>query len=59
MTTTATAPDLAAVKAPLATRGARIRAVNLTLRHGNGAIGLDDASLTIEPGQLTAVIVKP
>src|SRR3954465_7310634 len=39
-----------------AVRGARIRAVNLTLRHGNGAIGLDDISLTIEPGQLTAVI---
>src|SRR3954462_5202152 len=37
-------------------RGARIRAVNLTLRHGNGAIGLDDVSLTIEPGRLTAVI---
>src|SRR5438270_5878002 len=37
-------------------RGARIRAANLTLRHGNGAIGLDDVSLTIEPGQLTAVI---
>src|SRR5947208_12386972 len=39
-----------------AVRGARIRAVDLTLRHGNGAIGLDDASLTIEPGQLTAVV---
>src|SRR3954452_3819902 len=37
-------------------RGARIRAVNLTLRHRNGAIGLDDVSLTIEPGRLTAVI---
>jgi ABC-type multidrug transport system ATPase subunit len=41
---------------PAAARGARIRAVNLTLRHGNGAIGLDGVSLTIEPGQLTAVI---
>src|SRR2546430_2551357 len=37
-------------------RGARIRAANLTLRHGNGAIGLDDVSLTIEPGQLTTVV---
>src|SRR4051794_26453068 len=39
-----------------AVRGARIRAVDLTLRHGNGAVGLDGVSLTIEPGQLTAVI---
>src|SRR3954462_6399594 len=39
-----------------AARGARIRAVNLTLRHGNGSIGLDNVSLTIEPGRLTAVI---
>src|SRR3954470_15449499 len=39
-----------------AVRGARIRAVDLTLRHGNGAVGLDGVSLTIEPGQLTAVV---
>src|SRR3954466_11059696 len=39
-----------------AVRGARIRAVDLTLRHGNGVVGLDGVSLTIEPGQLTAVI---
>src|SRR3954454_21160848 len=39
-----------------ATRGARITAVNLTLRRNNGAIGLDGVNLTIEPGQLTAVI---
>src|SRR3954466_8548424 len=39
-----------------AVRGARIRAVDLTLRHGNGAVGLDGVSLTIEPGRLTAVI---
>jgi ABC-type multidrug transport system ATPase subunit len=26
------------------------------VRHGNGVIGLDDVSLTIEPGRLTAVI---
>src|SRR4051794_19846871 len=37
-------------------RGARIRAVDLTLRHGNGSIGLDNVCLTIEPGRLTAVI---
>src|SRR3954447_2741044 len=37
-------------------RGARITAVDLGLRHGNGTIGLDDISLTIEPGQVTAVI---
>ena len=37
------------------TRGARIVAENVTLRHGNGTIGLDDISLTLEPGQLTAV----
>src|SRR3954451_1638815 len=40
----------------VADRGARIVAENLTLRHGNGAIGLDDISLTLEPGQVTAVI---
>src|SRR5436305_9267531 len=39
-----------------ATRGARIKAVDLTLRRGNGAIGLDGVNVTIEPGQLTAVI---
>src|SRR3954451_9655780 len=39
-----------------AVRGARIRAVDLTLRHGNGAIGLDGISLTLEPGELTAGI---
>src|SRR3954465_10963939 len=39
-----------------AVRGARIRAVDLTLRHGNGVVGLDGVSLTIEPGELTAVI---
>src|SRR3954469_26024861 len=39
-----------------AVRGARIRAVDLPLRHGNGTVGLDDVSLTIEPGQLTAVV---
>src|SRR3954447_23550149 len=49
MQTIATQPEAVA-------RGARIRAVNLTLRHGNGAIGLDDVNLTIEPGRLTAVI---
>src|SRR3954467_1688431 len=49
MSTIATQPETAA-------RGARIRAVNLTLRHGNGALGLDNVSLTIEPGRLTAVI---
>src|SRR4051794_34081725 len=49
MHTIATQPETAV-------RGARIRAVNLTLRHRNGAIGLDDVSLTIEPGRLTAVI---
>src|SRR4051794_25400246 len=37
-------------------RGARIAATNLSLRHGNGAIGLENISLTIEPGQVTAVI---
>src|SRR4051794_30041629 len=46
MHTIATQPETAV-------RGARIRAVNLTLRHRNGAIGLDDVSLTIEPGGLT------
>src|SRR3954463_5111660 len=40
----------------IAARGARIIAENLTLRHGNGNIGLDDISLTLEPGQLTAVV---
>src|SRR4051794_35293194 len=49
MHTIATQPETAV-------RGARIRAVNLTLRHRNGAIGLDDVSLTIEPGRLTAVV---
>src|SRR5206468_12210924 len=39
-----------------AARGARITAVNLTVRHGNGSVGIDDVSLTIEPGRLTAVI---
>src|SRR4051794_40452923 len=39
-----------------AVRGARITAVDLTLRRNNGAIGLDGVNLTIEPGQLTAVI---
>jgi len=34
---------------------ARITAVNLTVRHGKEP-WLDDVSLTIEPGQLTAVI---
>jgi ABC-type multidrug transport system ATPase subunit len=42
--------------APAVARGARITAVDLTVRHSNGAIGLDDVNLTIEPGQLTAVI---
>src|SRR3954447_4116766 len=37
-------------------RGSRIIAKDLTLRHSNGAIGLDDISLTLEPGELTAVI---
>ena len=37
-------------------RGVRITGVGLTTRHRNGAIALDDVSLTIEPGQLTAVI---
>src|SRR3954465_1924460 len=48
-------PSIATQREPVA-RGARIRAVNLTLRHGNGSIGLDNVSLTIEPGRLTAVI---
>jgi ABC-type multidrug transport system ATPase subunit len=54
MTTIATRPDTAAPE-PVA-RGARITAANLNVRHGGGVIGLDDVSLTIEPGQLTAVI---
>jgi ABC-type multidrug transport system ATPase subunit len=37
-------------------QGVRITGVGLTTRHRNGAIALDDVSLTIEPGQLTAVI---
>src|SRR3954454_16610903 len=49
MSTIATQPEAAA-------RGARIRAVNLTLRHRTGAIGLDNINLSIEPGRLTAVI---
>src|SRR3954465_8574517 len=48
-------PSIATQREAVA-RGARIRAVNLTLRHGNGAIGLDNVSLTIEPARLTAVI---
>jgi ABC-type multidrug transport system ATPase subunit len=36
--------------------GARITAVGLTMYHSNGAIALDDVSVTIEPRQLTAVI---
>src|SRR4051794_26683256 len=48
-------PTIAPQREPVA-RGARIRAVNLTLRHGNGAIGLDNVSVTIEPGRLTAII---
>src|SRR3954453_1635015 len=51
-----TSPDPAVPATPAAARGARITAANLTLRRGNGAIGLDDVSLTIEPGQLTAVV---
>jgi ABC-type multidrug transport system ATPase subunit len=34
----------------------RISAVGLTMRHPNGAIALDDVTVTIEPGELTAVI---
>src|SRR5947199_3742596 len=48
MTFTATQPATVA--------GARIRAVNLTLRRSSGVIGLDDVNLSIDPGQLTAVI---
>src|SRR3954454_8382112 len=47
---------IAMQREPAARRGARITAVDLTVRHSNGAIGLDDVNLTIEPGQLTAVI---
>src|SRR4051794_16436364 len=47
---------IAMQREPAARRGARIRAVDLTVRHSNGAIGLDGVNLTIEPGQLTAVI---
>jgi ABC-type multidrug transport system ATPase subunit len=37
-------------------RGARITATGLTTRHRGGVIGLDDVSLEIDPGQLTAVV---
>ena len=36
--------------------GARISATGLTVRHRNGVVALDDVSLTVEPGRLTAVI---
>jgi ABC-type multidrug transport system ATPase subunit len=41
---------------PSVERGVRITAVGLVMEHRNGAVALDDVSLTIEPGQLTAVI---
>src|SRR3954469_14927359 len=47
---------IAMQREPAARSGARIKAVDLTVRHSNGAIGLDGVNLTIEPGQLTAVI---
>ena len=37
-------------------RGVRITAVGLKVRHRNGTTALDDVSVTIEPGVLTAVI---
>ena len=37
-------------------RGARIAAVGLTTVHPNGITALSGVTLTVEPGQLTAVI---
>lgn len=37
-------------------RGVRITAVGLRMQHRNGTTALDDVTLTIEPGALTAVI---
>ncbi|HEY2300027.1 MAG TPA: ATP-binding cassette domain-containing protein [Jatrophihabitans sp.] len=37
-------------------RGVRIDAVGLTVEHRNGTTALDDVTLTVEPGLLTAVI---
>src|SRR4051812_1620745 len=37
-------------------RGARITATGLTTRHSGGTVALDDVSVDIEPGQLTAII---
>jgi ABC-type multidrug transport system ATPase subunit len=36
--------------------GSRITAVGLTSRHRGGVVALDDVSVEIEPGQLTAII---
>jgi ABC transport system ATP-binding/permease protein len=37
-------------------RGVRIDAIGLTVQHRNGTVALDDVTLTVEPGVLTAVI---
>ena len=47
---------LASVVGPPVQRGVRITGVGLTTRHRNSVVALDDVSLTIEPGHLTAVI---
>lgn len=42
--------------APPVAEGVRITAVGLVTEHRNGTTALDDVTVTIEPGQLTAVI---
>jgi ABC-type multidrug transport system ATPase subunit len=41
---------------PPAEGGMRITAVGLMMKHRNGTTALDDVTLTVEPGQLTAII---
>jgi ABC-type multidrug transport system ATPase subunit len=47
---------LPATVAPPGERGVQITAVGLTMEHGDGVTALDDVTLTVEPGRLTAVI---
>src|SRR4051812_43281126 len=57
---TASTLELAPLRRRPLTRGApagvTIRVARLTKRHRGGKIALDDVSLTVEPGELTAVI---